>query len=214
MKTVLLIGDSIRASYDRAVREALRGGAEVFFPRENCRFAQYVLRNLHEWKQAENVPDSLDLIHWNAGLWDTLRLFGDEPMTPPEIYAAYLERICRRIRLLFPQAKMTFALSTPVLEHRFPDPKACFRRNADIREYNAIAERVIHVHGGEINDLYRVLDGVPDSYYSDMTHPYTKAGGRLLTEAVLRSVCVSLRLPLPAEQPSLPDFLPSGALGL
>ena len=71
MKTVLLIGDSIRQGYEQPVREALAGVADVLAPQENCRFAQYVLRNLHEWKGSANVPDDTDVVHWNAGLWDT-----------------------------------------------------------------------------------------------------------------------------------------------
>ncbi len=41
MKNVLLIGDSIRAGYDKAVKKSLEGIANVYFPEENCRFASY-----------------------------------------------------------------------------------------------------------------------------------------------------------------------------
>ena len=30
--------------YDKYVKEALAGAAEVYYPEENCRFAEYVLR--------------------------------------------------------------------------------------------------------------------------------------------------------------------------
>ena len=36
----------------------------------------YVLRFLHYWK-AELKIDNVDAIHWNAGLWDTLKMAQD-----------------------------------------------------------------------------------------------------------------------------------------
>ena len=77
MKKVVLIGDSIRMGYDKYVKEALKNSAEVYYPGENCRFAEYVLRYAHEWKKAGAWGDDVDLVHWNAGLWDVLELFGD-----------------------------------------------------------------------------------------------------------------------------------------
>ena len=49
MKNVLLLGDSIRTGYDKAVKRSLEPYANVYFPDENCRFASYLLRNLHEY---------------------------------------------------------------------------------------------------------------------------------------------------------------------
>lgn len=49
MKNLLLIGDSIRMGYDKAVKKTLEGKANVIFPEENCRFASYVLRYFHEY---------------------------------------------------------------------------------------------------------------------------------------------------------------------
>ena len=58
MKKIFLIGDSIMfgapnsSGYGVWVREKLKDKAEVYFPDENCRFAEYTLRYLCEW--AEN----------------------------------------------------------------------------------------------------------------------------------------------------------------
>ena len=55
MKNIYLIGDSIRfgaqtsPGYGVYVKEALLQKANVFAPNENCRFASYTLRYLHEW---------------------------------------------------------------------------------------------------------------------------------------------------------------------
>ena len=48
VKKIILIGDSIRIGYDKYVKDALKDKAEVFYPSENCRFAQYVLRTVCE----------------------------------------------------------------------------------------------------------------------------------------------------------------------
>ena len=62
MKNVLLIGDSIRIGYDKAVKQSLAGIAEVYFPEENCRFASYVLRYLNEYRNL--VKDgNVDILH-------------------------------------------------------------------------------------------------------------------------------------------------------
>ena len=126
MKKIFLIGDSIRygayactpksPGYGVFVKEKLQNKAIVYAPNENCRFTQYTLRYLHEW--ANDVPnkEEIDLVHWNNGLWDVLRLFGDEPFTEINYYGETLKRIYRRIRLLFPNAKIIFALSTSVKE--------------------------------------------------------------------------------------------------
>ena len=54
-KKIFLLGDSIRfgatgsPGYGIFVKEKLKDKAEVFAPNDNCRFAQYTLRYLHEW---------------------------------------------------------------------------------------------------------------------------------------------------------------------
>ena len=72
MKKVVLLGDSIRMGYGSYVKKAfeLAGTAQVFFPGENCRFSGYVLRNVGPWKAEMACGSDVDLVHWNAGLWD------------------------------------------------------------------------------------------------------------------------------------------------
>ena len=86
MKKIILLGDSIRMGYDKYVKEALSGVAEVFYPLENCKYAENVLRFAHEWSKNGEWGEDVDLVHWNAGLWDVLELFGDEPLTTREYY--------------------------------------------------------------------------------------------------------------------------------
>lgn len=182
MKNVLLIGDSIRKGYDKAVKNTLEGKANVYFPEENCRFASYVLRYIPEYKNMLG-DKHVDVLHWNAGLWDCLRMYGGEPHTPVDFYAYYIERICILIKKLFPDAQVIFATSTSVQSELMqPDFK---RYNEEIESYNAAAVNVVSKYGFQVNDLYAVSVTLPAEAHSDAVHYYTPMGTKIFTEQVL-----------------------------
>jgi len=190
MKKIVLIGDSIRLGYDRFIREAFDGVARVCSPDDNCKFAQFVLRYAHEWKIGGEWGDDVDVVHWNAGLWDALRLFGDQPFTPLEFYGDTIKRIHKRLRLLFPKAKIIFATSTAVQEEKYSGD---FKRyNSEIREYNRVAIEALKGLDTEINDLYSITENAPDECWSDMTHFNTKDGVKLVGGKVLKVLCDAL----------------------
>lgn len=191
MKNVLLVGDSIRAGYDKAVKKTLEGVANVCFPEENCRFASYVLRYIHEYKSLFE-GEEVDVVHWNAGLWDCLRLLGEDPHTPIEFYANYIERICARIKKVYPNAKVIFATSTSVQEDKMPEG---FKRyNKEIEEYNRVAVDIAKKYGFEINDLYEVSVSIADKAHSDSVHYYTPMGTEAFTNKVLSYIAPALGL--------------------
>ena len=192
MKKIVLIGDSIRKGYDAYVKEKLEGQAQVFFPEENCRFAQYVYLNLLGWKMDGNWGDDVDLVHWNAGLWDVGHLMDEGTITTPEQYALTLRRIVKRIRMLFPRAVIVFATSTPVIEEQYG--KDFWRKNADIEQYNAIAKEIMAELDVLVDDLYPVMKGIPACERSDMTHFYTPEGTKRIGNAVLGCICPVLGL--------------------
>lgn len=196
MKKVVLIGDSIRMGYDKYVKEALDGVAEVFYPPENCRFAEYVLRYAHEWKTNGAWGDDVDLVHWNAGLWDALELFGDEPLTSLDYYSQAIKRIDKRLRMLFPKAKFVFATSTNVSE-KMSRPEFT-RHNSTIQKYNDAALCALSDTDTVINDLHPITASVPDSYRSDWVHFYTPEGTELIGGTVLSVICKLLDI-TPAE---------------
>ena len=189
LKNVLLIGDSIRMGYDKSVKKSLEGIANVIFPNENCRFAAYLLRNFHEYL-GEVSGEEIDVIHWNAGLWDCLRLFGEEPHTPLEIYEYYIERICVRIKKLCPNAHVIFATSTKVLSEKMS--KDFKRYNEEIEKYNKVAVNIAEKYGFEINDLYALSATLPEDVHSDEVHYYTPAGTEAFTNQVLSFVAPKL----------------------
>jgi len=187
MKKIVLIGDSIRMGYDKYVKEALEGVAEVYYPTENCRFSQYTLRYLHEWKRKGEWPDDVDLVHWNVGLWDVAEIYGEEPLSSPAHYTEMIARIDQRIRMLFPKAKVVFATSTAVREEGY---KGVFHRyNATIEKYNALAQATLAHTDTVINDLYtHSLHATPE-HCSDMTHYSTPKGAAYMGNKVLSVIC-------------------------
>ena len=189
MKKIILLGDSIRMGYDKYAKMALEGVAEVYSPEENCRFTQYMLRFIHKWVGDSGFGEDTDLVHFNVGLWDVIQIMYDEPITPIDVYEQYLHRICKRIRECCPKAKIVFATSTPIHQANYESVKHEFwRSNETIKAYNAVAVKVMKEHGIEVNDLYALMEGAPDHYFSDRTHYYTKDATEIMTGRVLQVI--------------------------
>lgn len=191
MKNLLLIGDSIRRGYDQAVKKSLDGKVNVIFPEENCRFASYLLRYFHSYL-GEVKGEDIDVIHWNAGLWDCLRMFEEEPHTPIEVYAYYIERLCQRIKKICPNAKVIFATSTRVISEKMS--KDFKRYNEEIEKYNEAAVNVVKKYGFKVNDLYALSATLPEDAHSDAVHYYTPAGTEAFTKQVISFVAPELGL--------------------
>ncbi len=188
MKKLLLIGDSIRMNYDKYVRQALEGKAQVLSPDENACFAAYTYYAIGDWEHNYRFGEDVDVIHWNVGLHDVIRFHYDEPLTPPEIYGYYLGRIIHRLKDVYPNAQQIFALSTPGRDEKYVLPWIV-RKNRDIDEINRVALEVMRENGVPVNDLAAVVRQYdPDEIYADATH-YNYTGAVILAKAVLRKVC-------------------------
>ncbi|MBQ7091016.1 MAG: hypothetical protein IJN82_07835, partial [Clostridia bacterium] len=158
------------------------------YPAENCKFAQYMLRMISSWRAS--FPEEVDLIHWNAGLWDLLQLYGDGPLTPIEFYAQMIKRIDKRLRLFYPHAKIIFATSTGVDESgNTPDH---IRHNSTIEAYNQAAIEALKDTDTVINDLNAITKDAPAEWRSDRTHYYTPKGIENVGGAVVRAICKEL----------------------
>lgn len=193
MKNVLLVGDSIRQGYDLAVKKSLEGIANVYYPQENCRFASYVLRHLHEYGSLiEN--GTVDVLVWNAGLWDCLRMFEEQdPQTPIDIYAYYIDRICARIKRVFPTAKVIFATSTMVMSEKMN--KNFMRYNEETAQYNSVAVEIVKKYGFEVCDLYTVSAPFNNEEgHSDACHYYTPIATKAFATEILKYVCNALEI--------------------
>lgn len=191
MKNVFLIGDSIRCGsgtpeclgYGPYIGEYLGEGYQVFQPGENCRFAQYTQRYLFEWADKLPVPAAeISLVHWNNGAWDVIELPGEDgPFSDLPFYISSLRKVYHQIRRCFPNAKIVFANTTPIVWDM--RPQWCVRRNETIRKYNEAAEQLMNELGIPVNDLYHTAEPLDTSYRADWVH-FNEAGSRVLAQKV------------------------------
>src|ERR1700730_7487442 len=112
MKTVILIGDSIRMGYQPIAQRQLSTIAQVCGPQENCRNSRDVLAHLKEWATSRKP----DLIHINCGLHDLKREFGQSQCAVPiEEYGKNVRQILDLLKSQT-QATVIWASTTGVNE--------------------------------------------------------------------------------------------------
>jgi lysophospholipase L1-like esterase len=164
MKKIILLGDSIRLSYQNRVTELLGSDYTVWGPDDNSRFASYTLRMLFDYKaQLEGA----DVIHFNCGLWDMCDLFGDGPFTPLEVYVEQMVRIAKILKTYAPV--VIFATTTP------PSPKMWGHDLNRVRAYNAAAMAALEPLGVLFDDLFTpVAEDIDRMISEDYLHasPY------------------------------------------
>lgn len=186
MKNVLLIGDSIRLFYQEEVKNVLGDTYTIYSPAENCRFSSYVLNSLRLWFKQFPIPD---IIHWNAGLWDTAILYPEDAcFTPLDEYIRNMKRILRELKKT--GAKLIFSTTTPVSDEKInlPGPMPPAHRNADIICYNEAIVKAFQNEDIIINDLHAVV--YSDRHLllqDDMIHP-NDAGVKILGQAVATAI--------------------------
>lgn len=163
MKKVILIGDSIRLSYNERVKQLLSDRAEVWGTADNCRFAKYTLWCVNSWIN-EGAQGKPDVIHWNNGIWDTFKISEDLPVfTPLDEYLHTMEQIYTELKKY--NAAILFANTTPVGEKFTAD------NNAVIDRYNKAITVFMNEHGIPVNDLNSVVKADPINYIGeDLLH--------------------------------------------
>lgn len=189
MKEILLLGDSIRQNYQKYVAKQMKGWANISFPNDNGRFCQYTLRYLHDWIRILSDNDKeFDIVHFNCGLWDVLRLSNEQEIfTDEETYKKLLYRIYKRIKYLCPNARIIFALTTKVIEPGFGQAGLpAIRYNKDIKRYNEIAKQLFLDLEVEVNDLWSISEKLPKEAYSDYVHFDTVEGIQALGGQVVK----------------------------
>jgi lysophospholipase L1-like esterase len=149
VKLVILIGDSIRRSYQDQVEQTLGDRATFWHPAENGGTSVNVLAHLDEWVLGREP----DVVHINAGLHDLARVpeTGQARVALPQ-YEQNVRELLRRIR--GGGASVIWALTTPVNEKWHQEHKAFDRLEADVRAYNEAASRVCAELNVPTNDLY------------------------------------------------------------
>lgn len=164
---ILLLGDSIRMSYQPLVAKALQGTADVVGPEDNCQYSLYTLASLERWLRQFGTPD---IVHWNNGIHDAGHNPDRSPaQIPIEIYRLTLEFILQRLQES--GAKIIWATSTPVHPDRpFRNDQWAWR-NAEIDRYNSVALDLMESRGIPVNDLHSiVMSDIDANLCEDMLH--------------------------------------------
>jgi acyl-CoA thioesterase-1 len=148
---VLLIGDSISIGYHVAVRDALKGVANVHRPATNCGPTTRGVESIDQWLG----DGKWAVIHFNFGLHD-LKYVDEQgknaepgqgrPQVSLADYEKNLETMIARMKKT--GAKLIFATTTPV-----PDGSPA-RKLDDQDKYNAAALAVMKKHDVAIDDLH------------------------------------------------------------
>jgi lysophospholipase L1-like esterase len=181
---VLLLGDSIRMSYQPIVAKTFQGVADVVGPADNCQYSLYTLASIERWLKQLGDPD---IVHWNNGIHDS----GHNPARSPrqipiEIYRLTLEFILQHLQET--GAQIIWATTTPVHPKMpFVDSQWSWR-NEEIDQYNSVALDLMKSRGIPVNDLHSVVMSDVDRYLSeDMLH-LSEAGKEKCADAVVAAI--------------------------
>jgi acyl-CoA thioesterase-1 len=178
---ILLLGDSISMGYTLAVRDALKGVANVHRPPVNCGSTVLGLRHLEEWMG----NGQWHVIHFNWGLHDLRYLPTRVQATPLEEYGRNLRQLIERMKKT--DAVLIFATTTPVREDYYRRGNL-LRRAGDEKAYNATAVRVMKEHGVIINDLHAVAAPRVDELQIPGDLHFTAEGSEELARAVAGAI--------------------------
>lgn len=183
---VLLLGDSIRMFYQKEVISQLGEDYQVYGPDENCRFSLYMLNSIRFWMNQFPIPD---IIHFNAGLWDTAILYKEDGcFVGIDDYVKNMKRIYRELKKT--GAKIIFATTTPVSDDKisFCGPMPPAHDNEKIIQYN---NAVLQAYKNEdiiINDLFSAMYPKRKTLLrDDMIHP-NEEGAKLLGGLVANAI--------------------------
>lgn len=181
---VLLLGDSIRMSYQPIVAELLADEAEVVGPAENCQFSLYTLSALQRWLGELGAPD---VVHWNNGIHDAGHNPNRRPIQIPlDVYAGNIELILRGLQAT--NARVIWGTTTPVHPDRPLRDDEWSWRNEEIDRYNGAALAIMAKQGVPVNDLHGLVSADVGRYLAeDMLH-LSEEGKRACAGAVAEAV--------------------------
>lgn len=181
---ILLLGDSIRLSYQPLVQQMLAGRAEVFGPAENCQHAEFTLSRLRVWFEQFSRPD---IVHWNNGLHDVGRNNQRVPeQFPLDQYLSNLRAILKRLQDI--EAEVIWATTTPVHPTEPVPGDQWSWSNEEVDEYNAAARELMEAQGVPINDLHAVVWADVERYLAEDHIHLSEAGQWACAEAVAQAV--------------------------
>ena len=181
---IMLLGDSIRMSYQNRVKDLVASKACVVGPAENCQYSLYTLSSLNRWIDALGEPD---IIHWNNGLHDC----GHNPIRSPnqfpiETYVHNLEFILNHLKQI--TGKIIWATITPISPNRAFVEEAWSWRQEEIDQYNESAMSLMTARGVKVNDLHRLVTADYEKNLAEDQLHLSEAGIEICAQAVAAAV--------------------------
>lgn len=189
---VLLIGDSISIGYTLAVREELKGQANVHRPTTNCGPTTNGLANLDKW--LGDKP--WDVIHFNWGLHDLKYMDAKgklldpkdanaKQQVPPEQYEKNLRELVARLKKT--NASLIWCSTTPV------PPGSAGRVADESVKYNEIALKVMTENKVVIDDLHAFANARLKDIQLPANVHFTADGSKVLAKQVASTITTALK---------------------
>lgn len=193
LPNILLIGDSISGGYEKQVKQALKGKANVIKNEGNAEWTGTGLKKIDSY-----LGDTKwDVIHFNWGLWDLYGWQYAQEDRSPEAYAKRLDQLVTRMKKT--GAKLIFATTTPACKGPEQTMLKRFKQEVVITpeqqaKYSEAALAVMKKHGVEINDLYAYILPTLDKHSGgpDNVH-FTGSGNGHLAKKVAATLEEALR---------------------
>lgn len=185
---VLLIGDSISGGYQKQVKQALTGKANVVKNEGNAEWTGTGIKKIDSY-----LGDTKwDIIHFNWGLWDLYGWAYYEEDRSPEAYAKRLDQLVTRMKQT--GAKLIWATTTPACKAAEQTMLKRFKKEVVITpeqqaKYSEAALEVMKKHGVEINDLHAYILPTLDKHSGgpDNVH-FNGAGNGHLAKKVIETL--------------------------
>jgi len=180
---VLLIGDSISIGYTLDTRALLAKDANVHRIPTNGGPTPKGVEHIDSW-----LGDSKwDVIHFNWGLHDLKYMKDGRKQVELDIYERNLERLV--LRLKSTGAKLIWTSTTPVPDGKLSPP----RKNSEVKEYNAVAARIMAKHNVAVDDLYSfALPRLTEIQRKANVHFFDE-GSKLLAAQVAAAISEALK---------------------
>jgi acyl-CoA thioesterase-1 len=179
---VLLIGDSISIGYTAAVRDLLKGRANVHRIPTNGGPTKKGTAGIESWLGT----GKWDVIHFNWGIHDLKFMPDGKRQVEPDEYEKNLRILVARMKAT--GAKLIWATTTPIPEGDLVPS----RRFGQVGEYNAIARRVMDESHVAIDDLNAAVT----PHLAEMQNPkdvhYKPEGYAFLAGKVAESIAAAL----------------------
>jgi lysophospholipase L1-like esterase len=180
---VLLIGDSISIGYTVAVRERLKGKANVHRIPQNGGATEVGLDKMTAWLG----KGKWDVIHFNFGLHDAKYTSETTQRATRDQYIENLRKLITPMKAT--GAKLVFATTTPVPMGGVLSPT---RKFDSVEERNKLAVQLMQSSDVAIDDLYGTAKLIMEKHGRPNDVHFTPEGYQVLAEAVAASIETAL----------------------